>query len=136
MSSDPSRHDRPISDQLPPIVYKVAAGCVLAFVTLAWIFFSAWPHMGLVLAIVSVFFFMALAVPSAIWLAARSQRDSGTTQPQAVSWREWAAGEFATSQGHLKGADAAVEALLPIAATAVGMIAIGIVFYVVSTGAS
>jgi hypothetical protein len=136
MSSNPSRHDRPISDELPPIVYKVAAGCVLAFVVLAWIFFSAWPHMGLVLAIVSVFFFMALAIPSALWLAARSQRDSGTTQPEAVSWRDWAAGEFAASQDHLKGANAAVEALLPIAATAVGMMAIGIAFYVVSAGAS
>jgi hypothetical protein len=135
MTFDLSRHNRPPSDEFPAIVYKVAAGFVLAFVMLAWIFFGGWAHMGLVLAIVSVFFFMILAIPSALWLAARRHQDPKTTQPRAASWREWAAGEFATWQGELKGANAAVEALLPIAAAAVGMIAIGIAFYVVS-GAS
>lgn len=129
-------HNRPPSDQFPAIVYKVAAGFVLAFVMLAWIFFSEWPHMGLVLAIVSFFFFMALAIPSALWLAARRHQDPEAAQAQPISWRDWAAGDFAASQDRMKGTDAAVEALLPIGAAAVGMIAIGIAFYIVSAGAS
>jgi hypothetical protein len=50
--------------------------------------------------------------------------------------REWASGEFDTWQGQLKGANAAVEILLPVTAMAVGMIALGIVFYVDSIGMS
>lgn len=136
MNVERGRPDRPASDELPAVVYKVAAGFVLTFVILAWIFFGAWPHMGLVLAIVSVFFFMAVAIPFALWLTAHRHRDPAATPPQPVSWRDWAAREFAVSQEQVKGANAAVEALLPIAAAAVGMIAIGIAFYFVSAGAS
>jgi len=135
MSTDLTRPNRPVSDHVPSIVYKSAAGAVVLFVVLAWIFFGGWPHMGLVLAVVSAFFFMTLAIPFALWLTWRRHRESSSAPDEAMSLRAWAAGEFATWQGHLKGTNAAVEILLPIAATAVGMLAIGIVFYVVSAGA-
>ena len=51
------------------------------------------------------------------------------------SFRSWASREFDTWQYRLKGGDAAAEALLPIAAIAFGMTAIGIVAHVVSHGA-
>jgi hypothetical protein len=128
-------HNRTVSNHLPSIVYKAAAGCVLLFVVLAWIFFGDWAHMGLVLAVVSVFFFMTLAIPFALWLTWRRHQDSEAAQAEAISLREWASREFATCQDHLKGRDAAAEILLPIVATAVGMLAIGTVFFVVSVGA-
>jgi hypothetical protein len=87
-----------------------------------------------VLAVVSVLFLMALAIPFALWLASRSQQAAESAQAIPTPLRQWASGEFGTWQGRLKGANAAVEILLPIAATAVGMLAIGIVFYVVSAG--
>jgi len=133
--SDPNQLDTPASDQLPAMVYKAAAGAVVTFVLLAWLFFGGWPHMGLTLAVVSILFLMALAIPFALWLAWRKQQDADSAQGEAVALREWAAGEFGTRQGGLKGANAAIEILLPIAATAVGMLAIGLVFYVVSAGA-
>jgi hypothetical protein len=133
--NDPNQLDTPASDQLPAIVYKAAAGSVVVFVLLAWLFFGGSAHMRLTLAVVSVLFFMALAIPFALWLAWRKQQDADSAQGDPASLRQWAAGEFGTWQGHLKGANAAIEILLPIAATAVGMLAIGIVFYVVSAGA-
>jgi hypothetical protein len=133
--NDPDQLDTPASDQLPAIVYKAAAGSVVIFVLLAWLFFGEWAHMGLMLAVVSVLFLMALAIPFALWLAWRKQQDADSAQGEPAALREWAAGEFDTWQGRLKGANAAIEILLPIAATAVGMLAIGIVFYVVSAGA-
>jgi hypothetical protein len=134
MSTDLTRHNRPVSDHVPSIVYKSAAGAVLLFVTLAWIFFGGWAQMGLLLTVVSGFFFMTLAIPFALWLTWRRHRDSASTPDEVMSSREWASGEFVIWQDHLKGTNAAVEILLPIAATAVGMLTIGIVFYVVSAG--
>jgi hypothetical protein len=133
--SDSNQLNNSASDQLPAIVYKAAAGSVLLFVVLAWLFFGASSHMGLVLAVVSVLFLMILAIPFALWLAWRKQQAAESAQDDPAPLRQWASGEFGTWQGHLKGANAAVEILLPIAATAVGMLAIGIVFYVVSAGA-
>jgi hypothetical protein len=133
MSTDLTPHDSQVSDQLPSIVYKSAAGVVLVFVVLAWIFFGSSNHMGLLLAVVSWFFFMVLAIPFALWLTWRRHQDP---EPAAgITAREWASGEFATREDHLKGANAAAEILLPIVATAVGMLAIGTVFFVVSAGA-
>jgi hypothetical protein len=134
MVTDFTRHNRPVSDDLPAIVYKIAAASAVTFVVLAWIFFGGWPHMGLVLAIVSLFFVMTLGIPFVLWLAWRRHREADPGHGEALSWHEWAAGEFETRQGRLTGANAAVEMLLPIAATAVGMIAIGTAFFVVSAG--
>ena len=50
------------------------------------------------------------------------------TVPQR-SLRDWAALDFDTWAGRLTGTEAAVQILLPIAAAAVGMTAIGIVFH-------
>jgi len=136
MSTHITRHNRPVSDRLPAIVYKSVAVAVLLFVTLAWIFFGGWPDMELLLTVVSGFFFMALAIPFALWLTWQRHRDSGSAPGEAMSPREWASGEFVTWQDRTKGWNAAVEILLPTAGLAVGMLAIGIVFYVVSASAS
>jgi hypothetical protein len=47
------------------------------------------------------------------------------------SLRMWAAGELDTWQDRVKGTNAAVEMLLPVAAVAFGMTAFGIVFGIV-----
>jgi hypothetical protein len=134
MSADLTPHHRRISDHLPSLVYKSAAGAVVLFVILAWIFFGGAGYVRLLLTVVSGLFFMVLAIPFALWLTWQRHREPEEGDP--ISSREWASGEFATGQDHLKGANAAAEILLPIVATAVGMLAIGTVFFVVSAGAS
>ncbi len=142
MTSEVLRHNRPISDHLHPFVYKAAAGLVLCFVVGAWVFFGSWAYMGLLLAVVSGFFLMAVAIPFALWLAWRKHRGSDPARAESISLREWTSGEFVSWQDRRKGANAnaaveillpiAVEILLPIAGLAVGMVALGSVFYFVS----
>jgi len=43
-------------------------------------------------------------------------------------------GEFDTSTGPVKGASATAEVLLPIAAVAVGMTVLGLVFHIIANG--
>jgi hypothetical protein len=45
------------------------------------------------------------------------------------------AGEFDTSTGPVKGANATAEVLLPIAAVVVGMTVLGLVFHIIASGA-
>jgi hypothetical protein len=45
-------------------------------------------------------------------------------------------GEFDILTGHVKGANATVEVLLPIAAVAVGMTVLGLVFHIIASGAA
>ena len=81
----------------------------------------------------SGFLALFVAIPSALFVMVRSQRDPAQIDQDADgknrgSFREWAAGEFDTWQDRVQGANAAVEILLPIAALAIGMTAFAIVF--------
>ncbi len=49
---------------------------------------------------------------------------------------DWAVGDFDTLTGPVKGANATVEVLLPIAAVAVGMTVLGLVFHIIAGGAA
>jgi hypothetical protein len=51
------------------------------------------------------------------------------------SFRAWAAGDLDTWQDRLKGANAAIEILLPLAAVAFGMTLFGIVLHFAARGA-
>jgi hypothetical protein len=99
-----------------------------------WYVLSAWDlfgegDTGLLLAVVSGFFVMATAIPCALWLIWRKHRRSGAEGDESISLRDWASGSFEIWQDRLKGANAIVEILLPIAAVALGMTALGIVFH-------
>ena len=58
-----------------------------------------------------------------------------TTPTTKIGFRDWASGQFETWQERVKGANAAVEILLPVAAAAVGMTAFAIVFHYAATHA-
>jgi hypothetical protein len=45
-------------------------------------------------------------------------------------------GEFDTLTGPIKGPNATAEVLLPIAAVAVGMTVLGLVFHIIASGAA
>lgn len=125
-----SRHNRPISEQLHPAVVMAIALLGLWYLVSAWIGFATDSYTAYLLVVVSGLFFMAMAIPTAIWLASRAKqpRDS---QQHANTFRDWASGEFNVCGGHLKGSNAAVQILLPLAAVAFGMTAFAIVVHLV-----
>jgi hypothetical protein len=124
-----SRHNRPISDQLHPIVFTAMILLGLWYLLSAWIGFAADPYTAYLL-VVSGLFFVAMAIPSAIWLASRAgQRRHGEQRYNA--FREWASGEFKICGGQLKASSAAVQILLPLAAVAFGMTAFAVVAHLI-----
>lgn len=96
-----------------------------------WLVMSVWIFSGVgstdyLLAIVSGFIFIAVALPS-ILSYQRRRSDNGETP----SFRTWGSQDFDTWTGRLRGSHAATEILLPIAAVAFGMTAFGIVLHLV-----
>jgi hypothetical protein len=67
--------------------------------------------------------------------AAAAPPMSVMTSRRHPSFRDWAVGEFDTLTGPVKGANATAEVLLPIAAVAVGMTVLGLVFHIIASGA-
>jgi hypothetical protein len=135
MTKNLERHNRPVSEQVHPRVYATLAGCVLWFVLSAWAFFSDAEPMGLLLAVVSGFFLMAVLIPFMLWLTwRRRDPDGGRLFPETL--REWMSGELKLWQDRRKASDAMIEILLPLAAAAVGMTALGLIFHFSATGAA
>jgi hypothetical protein len=126
-----TRHNRPVSDHLHPLVYAVVAGTALWFVLPAWIFFGGAEYMVLLLAVVSGFFLMAAAIPFVLW---RVWLKHHAARENRMSFRDWASGEFETQPGRRKALDAAIEIILPLAAAAAGMTAMGLTFHFTAVG--
>ena len=127
-----------ITDRLHPLIYMIIAGLALWFVLSAWVFFGGAGYIELALAVVSVLLFMAFAIPFTLWRAGvKAQKtdpppEAGEEFPETfVTWIE---GAFETWTGQQTSASAAVEILLPIAAVALGLMALGIVFELAATG--
>jgi hypothetical protein len=131
MTRDLSRHNRPVSNNVHPLVYAAVAGLVIWFVLAAWIFFGGAEYMGLLLAMVTGFFLMAMGIPFALWLVWRKHRPGGPHEERSA-FVEWASGQFETATGRRNAMGAAIEILLPLAAAATGMTAMGIIFHFVA----
>ena len=121
----------PASDQLHPSIYAIIVGLVLLFVVSALAFADS-GYVDYLIAVVAGFFIIAMSIPYFIWLSWR--RHSGVRRGQETL-RDWSAGECDTWQCRLSGREAAIQTLLPIAAVAFGMAAIGIVLLLVSHNA-
>ena len=133
MSKEIIGHNRVISGYLHPLVYESIVGLALWFVLAAWMLFGGGDYMGLLLAVVTGFFLIVLAIPLLLWITWRRHRDA--TVVDNDSFRHWASGDFAIWQGRLSGTEAAVQVILPIAAVAIGLTLIGIVLAFVAHGA-
>jgi hypothetical protein len=134
MSKQAGRHGRPALKFLHPIVYKAAVALALWFALSAWVLFKGGNQMGLVLTFVSVPILMTIAIPSILWRVSRRRRLSAATSETGESVSEWMSRDFDTRHGRRKGWSAAIEVLLPIAAVAFGMTAIGIVLHFTAAG--
>jgi hypothetical protein len=125
MGSGDDRRDGPVSDRLHPLVYMAIVGLALWFVLSVW-GFATDGYTDYLLAVVSCFIFIAVALPYALWRVWRKAQSDGVDR---TPFHEWASGEFDTWQDRVTGANAAIQILLPLAAVAFGMTAFGIVLY-------
>ena len=134
------------TDHLHPAVHIAAAALLIWFVVAAWLLFGGAGYIELVLTMVSVLVFMALAIPAALLRTNTTARRSGIAADAAddtgaaggeTSERlgYWLRGQFATWTDRERSSTAAIEILLPLAAVAFGITALGIVFEVARAGA-
>jgi hypothetical protein len=130
MKTEVGRHNRPVWDHLHPVVYGAMVVLVCWFVVSAWALFGGWEDLRLMLAVITGFFLIAMAIPAILWLTRWTHRGADAARTGSISLRDWASGQFETAQGRRPAAVAAVEILLPLAAVAFGMTTMGIVQYV------
>ena len=121
----------PVTARLHPRVYAVLIALA------AWFALAVWSFAGggvtdYLLVIVSGFIFVVVALQLILSRVSRAddtaKGDANRRDESEPSLRSWAKCNFDTWTGRQEGAAAATEILLPIAAAAVGMTAIGIVF--------
>jgi hypothetical protein len=130
MSRELVAHNKPVFDQLHPRIYGAAIGLVVWYALAAWILFDHQDDIGLPLAMVSVLLFVAVLIPLALALVWRRYHALDRPHSEATSFRDWSAGDFAVWGSRLRATDAAIDLLLPLAAVAFGLTAIGIVFLI------
>lgn len=123
---DHDRSNRPRSNALHPLVYKLILALTALLVIASWAFVGAgYGTFSFVVvtafAAITVGLMLSLNHIWRIW----SHRPLG----RSGSFRDWAHGEMELWQGRLKASDAAIMTLLPIAAVAVGMVLFAIVHH-------
>lgn len=128
MGQDLIGRDPPPSEEIHPGLYGVIAGFALLFIVSAFAFGDS-GYSDYLLAVVSGFFVIVMTVPFLLWLTWR--RHAGRSETSTLSLREWFRRDCDTWQCRLKAREAAIQILLPVAAVAVGMSAIGIVMLLV-----
>src|SRR5258708_2771847 len=129
-------HNRPVFDQLHPIVYKAAVGLVAWFALSAWILFDHQNDIGLPLAMVSVLLLIAVLLPWSLSLVWQKHQMARQRHPEKISFRDWKNDDFPVWGSKLRGMHAAIDMLLPLAAVAFGLTALGIVFLICANTAS
>ena len=125
MTKTSDRRNAATSDQLHPWIYRMIVGLVLVLILSVWGFVGP-GYSGLALAVVSIFIFIAVAIPIILW---RIWRNHLADPDEAESFAAWQARDFEICDGRLKGADAALQVLLPIAAVSLGMAVFAFVLY-------
>jgi hypothetical protein len=133
------RSQQRVSDQLHPLIHVAAAGLLIWFVVAAWLLFGGSGYIELALTMISVLVFMAIAIPLALLRASSTARRSDDASNGAGKTTEslgaWLRGQFATWTDQERGSVAAAEILLPLAAVAFGITALGIVLEFARAGA-
>ena len=136
MARDLVAHNKPVFDQLHPMIYAAKIGLVAWFTLVAWIFFDRQNDIGLPLAMVSLLLLFAILLPWSLSLIWRKHRMPSERHPHKLSFRDWSAGDFAVWGSKLHSTHAAIDMLLPFAAAAFGLTALGVVFLICARTAS
>ena len=131
MNEETAQNKRSLSDRLHPTVYTTMALLAL------WLVLSVWGFAGegytdWLLVVVSGFIFIVVALQFVLSRVGRGGAPAGQSKiVENGAFREWISGEFETWQDRVKGRNAAIEVLLPIAAVAFGMTAFALIFLLV-----
>jgi hypothetical protein len=127
--------NRPVLEHIHPWIYAIAVGLVAWFALSAWALFDhgfGRPNeVALSLTMVSVLFLVAIVLPwtlSLVWKKYRMPYER--RQSSSAPIRDWSHCDFPVWGGKIKGSRAAIDVLLPLAAVAFGLTAIGIVFLI------
>ena len=131
MSREVVVHNKPVFDELHPWIYGIAAGLVAWFVLSAWVLFDRGGDIVLSLYFVTALLVMAVLLPWTLFEIWRKYRMPYERPPQETSLHDWASGSFAVWDARIHATHAAIDVLLPLAAVAFGLTAIGIVFVIV-----
>jgi hypothetical protein len=121
-----------VTSRAHPVIYVIVIGLTIWFIGAAWSFSGAGVT-DYLLFIVSAFLCVAIGLPLILFRVARARPSlqgrsaQGYEQPPLREWMRW---RYDTSTGRLSGSNAIAQILLPIAAAAIGMTAIGIAFRV------
>jgi len=128
-----------VTDRLHSRVYAILIG--LALWTALWVWsFVGGGETDYLLFIVTGFIVVVVALQLVLMRVQRADKaadadnSADDSKDGALSFRQWALGEFETERGRLRAAEAALLILLPIAAAAIGMMAFGIEFQIVEHG--
>ncbi len=127
------RRERKAAKELHPAVYVALVGFALWFAMAVW-GFAADEYTAYLLFVVTGFVAMVVGIPLVLWLVSRRHHAPNAPSEDNGSFRSWASGDFDTGQDRVKGANAAVEALLPIGMAAFGMTAFAIVLHLAAPG--
>jgi hypothetical protein len=107
-----------------------------------WLVLSAWGFAGdgytdWLLAVVSGFIFIVVALLFVLSQVAKRPRSIDKPDPigELQRFHDWRAGDFDIWQDRVKGTNATIEVLLPLAAVAFGMTAFAIAFHIAGHGA-
>jgi hypothetical protein len=122
----------PTTGTLHPVIYLTILALAVWFVLSAWGGFGGNDQTDYLLVVVSGWVFVAVAIPCVLWRMAtkRTAKPSDSKDnSSAGSFRDWAAHDFETWQDRVRGAEAAIEILSPIAAVALGMMGFAIVLH-------
>lgn len=124
----PIRHNRPTYDELHPFVYRSMIGLTIWLVLSIWALFDRGSYVGLTLAMITVFFVIAVGIPVLLWRTWRRNAVPDEQNRTDEPFDDWASHSFVTWTGSVSGREAATQILLPIAAVAFGMTIFGVAF--------
>src|SRR5262249_48983506 len=93
-----------------------------------WVFFSRGTYEGLTLSVITLFFLILVGIPVILWLTWRRNTDPDGQRSFVTPFHDWASQSFETWTGAVRGGEASMQILLPIAAVAFGMTIFGLVF--------
>lgn len=130
MAPLPAKRDAPPAD-FHPFIYKIAVALVGLFVVAAWAAFDRRGETAANLVMVTLLLFVAVAIPFLMWLTWKHQLAPHATLHGSTRFRDWVHGSIEVWQGRVKGSDAAINTLLPIAAVSIGMLLFGVAFDIV-----
>jgi hypothetical protein len=118
-----------LAHRLHPAIYFAIVALAAVFVASA-ASFAAGNDSYNVIAIAYVFIWLAMFLPFQLWRVRRHGHDPRDTSLSHRTLRGWLSAEFDVWKYRVKGMDAAVAILLPIAAVTIGILFLAIVLHI------